>query len=171
MKRGVWYGTAIALCLILAGLVWAEMDDAKDMPSCKYCGMNRQTFAQSRMMIDYGDGVKTAECSLHCASLDLAMNLDKAPKEIWVADYGTRKLIDAEAATWVIVDNKPGVMTKNAKWAFEKKDDALAFQKASGGRVVTFDAALEAAYRDLGDDTKMIREKRKMMKMKMMEKK
>ena len=34
-----------------------------------------------------------------------------------------------------------------------------------------FDEALEAAYKDLAEDTKMIRERRKMRKMKMMEKK
>jgi len=35
---------------------------------------------------------------------------------------------------------------------------------------LTFDEALEAAYKDLAEDTKMIRERRKMRKMKMMEK-
>jgi len=34
-----------------------------------------------------------------------------------------------------------------------------------------FDAALQAAYQDFGDDTKMIRERRKLGRLKMMEKK
>jgi Predicted lipoprotein involved in nitrous oxide reduction len=99
------------------------------------------------------------------------LNLDKAPKTISVGDYNTKELINAETAAWVIGGKKPGVMTRNAKWAFAKKEDAEKFRLESGGRLAGFDEALEAAYKDLGDDTKMIREKRKMMKKKMLEKK
>ena len=60
------------------------------------------------------------------------------------------------------------VMTKRAKWAFEKKDDAEAFIKENGGTLAAFDEAMKAAYEDMYTDTKMIREKRKMMKMKQM---
>ncbi len=38
-----------------------------------------------------------------------------------VADYGTKKLIDAEKAIWVVGGSVQGVMTRNAKWAFENK--------------------------------------------------
>ncbi len=62
-------------------------------------------------------------------------------------------------------------MTMNAKWAFAKKEDAEKYQKENGGDIAGFDEALEAAYKDLSADTKMIREKRKMMRMRMMEKK
>ena len=88
-----------------------------------------------------------------------------------MGDYGTKALIDAETAFWVIGGSKPGVMTKNAKWAFANKANAEKFQREFGGRIAGFDEALEAAYKDLADDTKMIRERRKMKKMKMMEKK
>jgi copper chaperone NosL len=60
-------------------------------------------------------------------------------------------------------------MTKNAKWAFAEKAEAEKFQREFGGRVAGFDEALDAAYKDLAEDTKMIRERRKMRKMKMME--
>ncbi len=88
-----------------------------------------------------------------------------------MGDYGTKGLINAETAFWVIGGSKPGVMTKNAKWAFANKADAEKFQKENGGRIARFDEALEAAYKDLAEDTKMIRERRKMRKMKMMEQK
>jgi copper chaperone NosL len=78
-------------------------------------------------------------------------------------------LINAETATWVIGGKKPGVMTKNAKWAFASKADAQKFQMANGGRLAGFDEALDAAYQDLARDTKMIREKRKMMRLKKMQ--
>lgn len=42
-------------------------------------------------------------------------------------------LIDAEKAFWVIGGSKPGVMTKRAKWAFEKKEAADKFMLDNGG--------------------------------------
>jgi nitrous oxide reductase accessory protein NosL len=61
-------------------------------------------------------------------------------------------------------------MTKKAKWAFESKDSAEAFTKENGGTLVAFDQAIKAAYEDMYDDSKMIRDKRKKMKeMKTME--
>jgi nitrous oxide reductase accessory protein NosL len=54
-----------------------------------------------------------------------------------------------------------GVMTKRAKWAFEKKEDAEKFLKENGGKLASFDEVIKAAYDDIYEDTKMIREKRK----------
>lgn len=157
----------MAICLLLGNILWALDNDVKAIPACKYCGMNREMFAHSRMLIEYNDGSKVGLCSLHCAAVDLALNIDKTPTSIQVGDYGKKELIDAEKATWIIGGNNPGVMTKNAKWAFADKNDAEKFQQAKGGRLATFDEALQASYQDLGNDTKMIREKRKLRNMKM----
>ena len=161
----------MTVCLLTGDALWALENDIKEIPACKYCGMNRETFAHSRMLIKYDNGTIVGTCSLHCVSVDLALNLDKAPKAIQVGDYGTKGLINAETAFWVIGASKSEVMTKNAKWAFANKADAEKFQREYGGRIAGFDEALEASYKDLSDDTKMIRERRKMRKMQMMEKK
>ena len=171
MKRMAFCCVLVAFCLSLGSALWALDNDIKEFPSCKYCGMNRETFAHSRMLIEYSDGTKEGVCSLHCAAVDLALNLDKAPKAIGVGDYGRKMLIDADTASWVIGGSKPGVMTRNAKWAFADKADAEKYQREFGGRLAAFDEALEAGYKDLAEDTKMIRERRKLRKMKMMEKK
>ena len=171
MKKLISCCVLTAISLFLGNVLWALDNDVKEIPACKYCGMNRETFAHSRMLIEYNDGTKEGVCSLHCAAVDLALNLDKAPKVIRVGDYGKKVLIDAETAVWIIGGNKPGVMTRNAKWAFANKADAEKYRQENGGRIATFDEALEAAYKDLADDTKMIRERRKMRNMKMMEKK
>jgi nitrous oxide reductase accessory protein NosL len=134
--------------------------------SCQYCGMDREKFAHSRMLIEFDDGSTAATCSLHCAAVDLANNIDKTPKAIKVADFGNKELIDAEKAIWVIGGSKQGVMTKNAKWAFSSKDKAAAFIKENGGKQTGFEEAIKTAYEDMYNDTKMIRDKRKMMKMK-----
>lgn len=169
MKKMALCSIVAVFCLCWGSAVWALDNDVKEIPACKYCGMNREMFAHSRMLLEYTDGTKEGVCSLHCASVDLALNLDKAPKAIQVGDYGQKTLIDAEKATWIIGGGKPGVMTKNAKWAFANKADAEKFKLENGGRLATFDEALEAAYKDLADDTKMIRERRKMKMMKMHE--
>jgi nitrous oxide reductase accessory protein NosL len=142
-------------------------DDVRTYAGCKYCGMNREKFAFSRVLIEYDDGTSVGLCSIRCAAVDLANNLDKAPKSIRVGDYGTRQLVDAEKAFWVIGGSKQGVMTRQAKWAFANKADAEKFVKENGGKLATFDEALKAAYDDMYQDTRMIREKRKMMRMKM----
>ena len=91
----------------------------------------------------------------------------KRQRAFYVGEYNTKKLIDAEQAAWVIGGGKPGVMSKRAKWAFEKEADARAFIKVNGGNLATFDDAVKAAYEDMYADTKMIRERRKMKKMQM----
>lgn len=67
--------------------------------------------------------------------------------------------------------NKPGVMSRRGKWAFENKSDAEAFIKTNQGKIASFEEAMKMAYEDMYEDTKMIREKRKQKRMKMMEQK
>jgi nitrous oxide reductase accessory protein NosL len=155
--------TALAV-LCLAGVAGAQTEDVKDAPSCKYCGMDREKFAATRMLIEYEDGARIGLCSLHCAAVELAVAIDRMPRSISVADRGTRKLVDAEKASWVIGGSAPGVMTARAKWAFEDRAAAEAFARANGGTLATFDEAMKAAYEDMYQDTKMIRAKRKAMR-------
>jgi copper chaperone NosL len=157
------------LVLFLSLVVWGPgiaiaQEDVKKYPACKYCGMDREKFAHSRIFIENDDGTTEGACSLHCAAIDLAVNIDKHPKALGVGDYYTKKLIDAEQAFWVIGGSKMGVMTKRAKWAFASKEDAEKFKAENGGDLITFDQAIKAAYEDMYLDTKMIRDKRKMAK-------
>lgn len=163
MKRWLVFVLAGLILSLSAGFCLAQ-DDVAKQASCKYCGMDRKTFAHSRMLVTYEDGSSMGTCSLHCTAVELALNIDKTPKSIEVGDFKTKKLIDAEKASWVIGGSKPGVMTKRAKWAFESKADADAFIKENGGKPASFDEAIKASYEDMYADTKMIRDKRKMMK-------
>jgi len=150
----------IMFVFLASALLAIAADDSKQFPSCKYCGMNREQFAFSRVLIEYDDGKADGFCSIHCAAVDLAVHIDRFPKAMLVGDYSTKQLIDAEKAFWVIGGNKPGVMTKRAKWAFKTKDGADAFVKELGGSTATFDVAMKATYEDMYQDTKMIRERR-----------
>lgn len=173
MKKSVRFA---ALVFLLMGFVFLSgasggdpvfaQDDIAKHASCPYCGMDREKFAHSRVYVEYDDGSTFGGCSLHCAAIDMAVNIDKGPVFIGVGDFNTKKLIDAEKAAWVIGGDKMGVMTKRAKWAFASKEDADAFVQAHGGKPATFEEAVSASYEDMYQDTRMIREKRKMKRMK-----
>jgi len=173
MKKMCVVNLVIAVCFAFSGLTFAQQtkEDISVHKACKYCGMDRGSFDFSRMLIEYDDGTVTAICSIHCAAIDLANNIDKAPKAIKVGDFNGKQLIDAEKAFWLVGGTKPGVMSKRGKWAFEKKDDAENFMKANQGKMASFEEAMKTAYEDMYEDTKMIRERRKMRRMKMMEQK
>jgi nitrous oxide reductase accessory protein NosL len=152
---------ALAVAVLCAGSAGAQ-EDVKATPACTHCGMDREKFASSRMVLEYDDGSLVGVCSVHCAAVNLVVTIDKAPASIRVADFASKKLIDAEKAVWVIGGKRPGVMTRRGKWAFEERASAEAFSKENGGAIASFDDAMKATYEDIWSDTKMIREKRKM---------
>ena len=163
MKKQILSVLFIICVLSIDAVAFGDADIEKD-PSCKYCGMDRAKFAHSRMVVEYEDGTSLGTCSMHCLAIEIVVNMDKTPRALLVGDYNNKKLIDAEKAFWVMGGNKPGVMTKRAKWAFENKADTEKFIAENGGSLSTFDEAMKATYEDMYADTKMIREKRKMMK-------
>lgn len=136
--------------------------DVAKSPACLRCGMDRAMFSHSRMLIEYEDGSTVATCSLHCTAVELANTIDKTPVMVSVADYDSKELIDADEAVWVLGGRQKGVMTGLAKWAFATREPAERFIKKNGGDVADFDRAIKAAYDDMYQDTKMIREFRKM---------
>ena len=155
----VVFALALTLSALPARTVLAAADIAKHT-SCRHCGMDRGKWDFSRVYLEYDDGSTEGACSIHCAAVDLAVNLDKSPKTIWVADYATKQLIDSEKAVWVIGGAKPGVMTNRAKWAFSDRAAAESFVKESQGVIATFDEVMKGAYLDMYEDTKTIRERR-----------
>jgi copper chaperone NosL len=164
VKRRILGGLLAAVFLLTGLVAYAEtMKDIQEHKSCKYCNMDREKFAHSRMLIEYGDGSSMGACSIHCVAIDLSQSFDKQPKAILVADYNKKNLIDAEKAYWVIGGKKPGVMTSTAKWGFADQKDAEAFIKDNDGKLGTFDGAMKATYEDMYHDTKMIWEKRAKM--------
>jgi copper chaperone NosL len=164
-RKSLIIAASFMLSLALPIFLLAQ-EDIRKHPACKLCGMDREKFAHSRILVEYDDGTSEGTCSLHCLAIELALKINQTPKSIWVADRRTKKLIDAEKAWWTVGGNKPGVMSKRAKWAFESKEDADRFMKENGGIPATFEEALKAAYEDMYADIKMIRERRKMMKQK-----
>lgn len=161
-KSGLMFGAAsiFIYLLIFTNSAFSEGE------SCIHCGMNRAQFGHSWVVIEHDDGTFEGVCSVHCAAIDMALHTDKGINKITVGDYNTKKQIDVDKAYWVIGGEKMGVMTANAKWAFETKEAADKFMSAHGGRPANFDEVMKAAFEDMYVDTLMIQKKRQMMKMK-----
>lgn len=139
-------------------------DELSKYPKCPYCGMDRKQFHHSRHLVHYQDDVVDATCSLHCAALSLAINLDRGPKTVYAADFGAKTepkpLVSVDDAIYLIGSKLPGVMTQQSKVAFGTKADAEAAKAENGGELADFEAALQAAYQSMANDTSMIRKKR-----------
>ncbi len=131
-------------------------------PKCPYCGMDRRQYHFSRHLIHYSDDLVDGTCSIHCAAISLALNLDRMPKAIYAPDNGSgdalKPLTNAETAFYVIGGDHKPVMSKTAKTSFASK---VAAEAAKGsGEVVDFDRALTLSYMGMADDTRMIRMRR-----------
>ncbi|MBI5639970.1 MAG: nitrous oxide reductase accessory protein NosL [Nitrospirae bacterium] len=126
-----------------------SLDDIARHPECIYCGMDRNKYWYSRMLVEYEDGRVVGTCSIHCTAIDFSVNPDRVPKAVMVGDYNTKKLINAEKALWVVGGTRQGVMSIRGKWAFGEKAAAENFVKENGGRQGSFDEAVKAAFEDM----------------------
>lgn len=133
-------------------------------PTCPYCGMDRKQYDFSRHLIHYQDHVVDATCSIHCAAVSLAVNLDRGPMAIYAADFASKAtpkaMVNVDAATYLLGSKLPAVMSAKSKMAFADKAAAQAAMKEKGGELGDFNAALAATYQSMAQDTKMIRQKR-----------
>ena len=137
-------------------------------PKCPYCGMDRKQYHHSRHLVHYQDDLVDASCSLHCAALSLALNMDRGPKAIYAADFGAKDdpkpLTKVDVTTYLIGSKLPGVMTQQSKVAFASKTAAEAAKAEQGGELGDFDTALQATFQSMASDTLIIRKKRAEMR-------
>ncbi len=149
-------------------------DELSKYPKCPYCGMDRHQWHHSRHLVHYDDGLADGTCSIHCLAISLSLNLDRGPKAIYAADYGStesiKPLVNVDQATYLIGSRLKGTMSTNSKMAFATAAAAKGAQGAEGGELGNFDAALTQAHLDMAKDTMMIRKNRAERRRKMMEK-
>ncbi len=145
MKRFIMFLLMCMLTNVTSVIAAEKIEPPKE---CKQCGMDRVALAHGRMMVVYADGTNAGTCSLNCAAVEMKINKGKKVNALKVADYTTKKLIDARTAIWVIGGSKDGIMTEMPKWAFAGKGDAEKFVKENGGRTTDFDEALNLALRE-----------------------
>ena len=135
----------LSFCLLMINGTAIAMEKVEGPRSCQICGMDREAYAHSRVLLTYDDGTTVGLCSIHCAAADMKEHADRQVTSFMVADYGTKELIDGKLAFWVMGGQIKGVMTSQAKWAFTREEDAQNFMAENGGELVSFEHALQAA--------------------------
>jgi copper chaperone NosL len=149
-------------------------DEMTKYPKCPYCGMDRTEWQHSRHLVQYDDDLVDGTCSIHCLAISLSLNLDRGPKAIYAADFGSadtpNPLIPVEKAVYLIGSTLKGAMTTNSKVAFSDAAAAKAAEAAHGGTRGGFDEALRQSYLDMAKDTVMIRKNRAERRQRMMQK-
>ncbi len=92
--------------------------------------MGRRQHHHSRMLIQYSDDLPDGVCSLHCAAISLAVNVDREPKTIWVADNASiaeiKPPLEVDQATFLVGSQIKDVMTKGSKIAYSSEAAAKA---------------------------------------------
>ena len=150
-------------------------DELSKYPKCPYCGMDRKQWGHSRHLVQYEDDLVDGTCSVHCLALSLALNLDRGPKAIYAADFGStdeiKPLVAVDEATYIIGSGLKGTMSKTSKMAFADAQAAEAAKSEHGGRTGSFDDALAEAYQGMANDTAAIRKRRAERRRKMMQEK
>ncbi len=130
---------------------------------CPICGMTLPMFYKTNHAAKAKDGMKQY-CSIHCLVEDKIIN--KADlSELKVVDNTTLKFIDSKDAFFVVGSNKPATMAMVSKYGFAKKEDAVAFAKANGGEVKTFDDVYAMVSSELKKESAMIAKRQKKMQM------
>jgi nitrous oxide reductase accessory protein NosL len=133
-------------------------------PKCPYCGMDRQQWHYSRHLVHYDDDLVDGTCSIHCLAISLSLNLDRGPKTIYAADFGSadpiKPLIEVDLASYLIGSDLKGTMTGKSKLAFATTAAAQTTQTTHGGQLGSFEDALREAYLGMYSDTMMVRKKR-----------
>ncbi|MGB8146318.1 MAG: nitrous oxide reductase accessory protein NosL [Chromatiaceae bacterium] len=150
------------------------VDELKKYPKCPYCGMDRTEFHFSRHLVQYDDDLVDGTCSIHCLAISLMLNMDRGPKALYAADFGSpaeiKPLVLVDKATYLIGSKLKGTMTANSKVAFADKAQAEAAMAKEGGALGTFDQTLNQTMVDMAADTARIRKNRAEKRQKMMPK-
>ena len=118
------------------------LQDGSARAFCHECGMTLSKFYKTNHSATTDSKVKQY-CSIHC----LANDINKGAKvtDIKVVDVSSLKFVDVSKVFYVVGSAKKGTMSLLSKYAFISKDDANAFAKAYGGRVMSYKEALKSA--------------------------
>lgn len=113
----------------------------KAINRCSVCTTKLADHEKTWMTIVTKDKKRMVACCGHCG-LFLMYKLKSKVKRAVTPDFKTGRLIDAKKAFYV-AGNDMIVCCFPSTISFEKKKDALAFQKKHGGKVITFDDAMK----------------------------
>lgn len=161
---------ALALLLALAAVAPAQVrsarPDIQDHPECLLCGMDRETFADTRHLLEYADGPAVGTCSIRCAAVHLVSSGFPGPARVLAADLSGRgpvpPLREVRYLTYALDPSKGGTMSPRSKRAYLQREDA-AKSLGEGGRLIGFAEAVREALGEVADmlTQGLVRERRR----------
>jgi nitrous oxide reductase accessory protein NosL len=122
------------------------LQSGENKNSCTTCGMGLAKYYKANHAAKHDEVIKQF-CSIHCLAKERKINKTQL-KDFQVVDLKSLKFINANEASYVLGSRQKGVMTKNSKFAFASKNDALDFVKNYGGEIGTFEEAYKNALKD-----------------------
>ncbi|QOG11865.1 nitrous oxide reductase accessory protein NosL [Arcobacter sp. FWKO B] len=143
------------------------LQESDDKMYCPNCGMNLPKFYKTNHAVKLKDGSYRQYCSIYCLVEEMELTVLKGKHDtienILVVDVTSLKFIDAKKAYYVVGSSVKGTMTMTSKYAFEKIEDAIAFEQTYGGEVKSFDEAYKIALLDFAKDTALVYDNRSTM--------
>jgi nitrous oxide reductase accessory protein NosL len=136
--KKITYGLALCFMLIvmMSPILWSG-----EIKRCHVCGMDVSKYPHTKYVVMTTEGEEFHTCGVQCG-LTLHLRLKEKFKSATATDLLSHRSVDAQKAFYVykstvITDMAPGFI------AFANKVNAEKFQKGFGGKVVSYQEALE----------------------------
>jgi hypothetical protein len=128
--------SVVTFLLLFVSSAWAG-----DIERCIACGMDVSQYPHTRYVIETTDGKKYSTCGVQCG-LTLHLRFKDKWKSAKAADLLSNRSFDVKEGFYVykssvITDMAPGFI------AFKRRGDAEKFAQGFGGKVVTYEEALQ----------------------------
>ncbi len=137
MKKSIYLLTLIFVSILMMNpFSWAG-----EVKRCMVCGMDVSKYPHTRYVVTTTDGKEFQTCGVQCG-LTLHLRLKEKFKSATATDLLSNRSFDAQKGFYVykssvITDMAPGFIS------FVTRANAEKFQKGFGGKVVTYQEALE----------------------------
>jgi len=130
----------LILCILFI-LVISTISWSSEVKRCIVCGMDVSKYPHTKYVVTTTEGEEFVTCGAQCG-LTLHLRLKEKFKSATATDLLSNRSIDAQKAFYVykstvITDMAPGFIS------FATGANAEKFQKGFGGKVVTYQEALE----------------------------
>jgi len=137
MEKSIHLFTSVVVTILLLSMLsWAG-----EVKRCNVCGMDVSKYTHVKYVVTSTDGKTYTTCGVQCG-LTLQIRLGNKFKSAVAMDLITHREVEASKAYYVykstvITDMAPGFI------AFSTREKAENFAKGFGGKVVTYQEALE----------------------------
>ena len=137
IRKNIFRSTLYILCILtIVSLSWSG-----EIKQCIICGMDVSKYPHTRYVVKTTEGEEFIACGVQCG-LTLHLRLKEKFKSAMATDLLSNRSFDAEKGFYVykstvITDMAPGFIS------FVTRANAEKFQKGFGGKVVTYQEALE----------------------------